>query len=69
MSQQILKLSEVKLITGLSGSSIYRKAADPEDSFPKPIKLSIRSSGFLQSEISQWLQERIEASRNDSEVA
>ncbi|PHQ60983.1 MAG: hypothetical protein COC10_12785 [Sphingobium sp.] len=69
MSQQILKLSEVKKITGLSGSSIYRKAADPEDSFPRPIKLSIRSSGFLQSEISQWLQERIEASRNDSEVA
>lgn len=69
MSQRVLKLTEVKQITGLSGSSIYRKAADPKDSFPKPIKLSTRSSGFLQSEISQWLDERIEASRNNGEVA
>lgn len=67
MSQQILKLSEVKLITGLSGSSIYRGAAN--GTFPKPIKLSERSSGWIKSEIELWLQERIEASRNDSEVA
>lgn len=69
MIEQILKLHEVKRITGLSGSSIYRKAADPNDSFPKQIKLSTRSSGFLHSEISQWLDERIEASRNNGEAA
>lgn len=68
MSQRVIKLNEVKRITGLSGSSIYRKAADPDDSFPRPIKLSVRSSGFLHSEISQWLDERIEASRKNGEV-
>lgn len=64
---QILKLSEVKLITGLSGSSIYRGAANGK--FPKQIKLGERSSGWIKSEVELWLKERIEASRNDSEVA
>jgi prophage regulatory protein len=64
---QILKLSEVKLISGLSGSSVYRGAA--KGTFPKPIKLAERSSGWIKSEVEQWLKERIEASRNDSEVA
>nr|WP_218104306.1 AlpA family phage regulatory protein [Methylophaga muralis] len=54
-------------MTGLSGSSIYRGAAN--GTFPKPIKLSERSSGWLKSEVEQWLKNRIEASRNDSEVA
>jgi len=67
MDQQILKLSEVKLITGLSASSIYRGAAN--GTFPKPIKIGERSSGWIKSEVEQWLQERIEASRNDGEVA
>lgn len=64
---QILKLPEVKRITGLSGSSVYRLISKSE--FPKQIKLSSRSSGWIKSEVEQWLQERIEASRNDSEVA
>jgi len=66
MTYQILKLSEVKLLTSLSGSSIYRAAA--KGTFPKPIKLGERSSGWLKSEVDQWLQKRIETSRN-SEVA
>lgn len=64
---QILKLTDVKRITGLSGSSIYR--AISINKFPRQIKLSERSSGWLKSEVEQWLKERIEASRNDSEVA
>ncbi|WP_289282531.1 MULTISPECIES: helix-turn-helix transcriptional regulator [unclassified Methylophaga] len=66
MTQQIIKLSEVKLISGLSGSSIYRGAAS--GTFPKPIKLGERSSGWIKSEVDQWLNERIELSRN-GEVA
>lgn len=62
MSQQVLKLTEVKLITGLSGSTIYRLISQGD--FPKQIKLSTRSSGWLKSETDQWLEERIAASRN-----
>lgn len=65
MQAQILKLPEVKRITGLSSSTIYRLAKSGD--FPKPIKLGKRSSGFVFSEIIQWLDERIEASRNGTE--
>ena len=62
MTQQILKLKELKLLTRLSSGSIYRKAR--QGTFPSPIKLSERSSGWLASEVDQWLEERIAASRN-----
>ncbi|OUR63487.1 hypothetical protein A9Q79_10310 [Methylophaga sp. 42_25_T18] len=61
MSQQIIKLPRVVVRTGKSRSAIYREAA--AGTFPKPIKLSERSSGWLESEIEQWIDERIAASR------
>lgn len=67
MSKQISKLAEVKQITGLSGSSIYRLASKGE--FPKPIKLAERSSGWIKSEVDQWLSGRIEASRTTMEAS
>jgi len=69
MQQQIIKLPEVKIITGLSGSSIYRMAGTERNQFPKPIKLGQRSSGWIKSEVDQWLEERIAASRNGGEAA
>jgi len=62
MAVQIKKLLEVINTTGLSGSSIYRMAK--EGTFPKPIKLGERSSGWIGSEVDQWLDKRIAASRN-----
>lgn len=62
MVNRIIKLSEVTRQTALSKSSIYRKAA--EGAFPSPVKLGERASGWLQSEISQWVEERIQASRS-----
>lgn len=59
--QQIIRLSDVKAATGLSVSTIYRLAS--EEKFPKPIKLGSRSSGWVASEIQQWLTDRIKASR------
>ncbi len=63
MSQQIRKLLEVKNTTGLSGSSIYRMAS--AGTFPKPIKIGVRSSGWVGSEVDQWLDDRIATSRNE----
>jgi len=65
MSDKILKLLQVKSVTGRSGSSIYRDAAN--GTFPTPIKLGARSSGWLESEVEQWLNDRIEASRTGTE--
>lgn len=57
----IQRLPEVKRSTGLSRSTIYMRIA--EGKFPKPVSLGSRAVGWLESEIQEWLQQRIEASR------
>ncbi|MDX2426152.1 MAG: AlpA family phage regulatory protein [Cycloclasticus sp.] len=61
MQQQIIKLFQVKNLTGLSGSTIYRLAR--LGTFPTPIKLSERSSGWIAEEVNQWLDDKITSSR------
>lgn len=61
MGHIVLRLPVVKATTGLSRSSIYQRAA--EGRFPKPVSLGGRAVGWLESEIQEWLQQRIEASR------
>jgi prophage regulatory protein len=55
--KQIIKLSEVKGVVPLSTASIYRLIKKGE--FPKQIKLSERSSGWVLEEVEQWLEEII----------
>jgi len=55
--KQIMKLSEVKSVVPLSTASIYRLIKKGE--FPKQIKLSERSSGWILEEVELWLEERI----------
>jgi len=57
----ILRLPEVKKSTGLSRSTIYLRIA--QGAFPKPVNLGGRAVGWLEAEVQQWLQRRIEASR------
>jgi len=54
--EQILRLPDVKNICSLSRSRIYGLIAT--GSFPKQIKIG-RSSGWLRSEISGWMSEKI----------
>lgn len=61
-SEKILKLKEVVDIVGLSRSSVYTLIQRGE--FPRPIKMSMRSSGWLRSEIETWI-----ASRASSRVS
>jgi prophage regulatory protein len=62
MPETILRLPAVRERVGLSRSSIYDAIA--EGSFPSPIKLGERASGWLSSEIESWLKERITKSRD-----
>ena len=62
MTHTILRLPDVKATTGLSRSTIYLRVA--EGSFPKPVGLGGRAVGWIEAEIQDWLQRRIEASRN-----
>ena len=61
MSHKILRLPEVQIKTGLSRSTIYLRMA--KGSFPKTISLGERAIGWLNSDVDQWLDERIAASK------
>ena len=57
MSCKILRLKEVKAVTGLSRSTIYAEMAKGE--FPKQVQLTgNRSVGWHESVIIQWVESR-----------
>ncbi len=62
MATSILRLPAVKARTGLSRSTIYLRIS--ECTFPKPVSLGGRAVGWIECEVQQWLEQRIEASRN-----
>ena len=57
----ILRLPAVKTRVGLSRSAIYLAVSSAE--FPRPVRLGVRAVGWLESEISEWLRERVKQSR------
>ncbi len=57
----ILRLPTVKVRTGLSRSSIYLRMS--EGDFPKSISLGGRAVGWIESEVNDWLAQRMEARR------
>jgi len=61
MDNRIMKRPAVEDVTGLSRSSIYEKMKT--GTFPKNIKLSERSVGWLAHEVQEWLKNRVSASR------
>jgi len=65
MGASILRLPDVIKKTALSRSAIYDMIA--KGLFPKQIKLTTRSSGWIQSEVEQWVDDRV--AERDSEVA
>lgn len=57
MPNLILSLPAVKLRTGLSRTTIYLRIAS--GMFPAPISLGARSVGWLESEVDDWLEQKI----------
>ena len=62
MQTTILRLPQVKARTGLSRSTIYLRIS--EGTFPKPVSLGARAVCWIDLEIQEWLNQRIESSRN-----
>ena len=59
---RVLRLPDVRQITGLSRSSIYAKAK--EGTFPRPIGLgSAYAVGWLSDEVEAWLEAQVVATR------
>lgn len=60
LNDQFVDMKFITQFTGLTDKWFYKLIQDGE--FPKPIKLG-RSSRWLKSEVEQWLQARIDESR------
>jgi len=54
MQEKVIKINRVREITSLSTASIYRLMSVGH--FPRQIKLSERSCGWLESEIKSFLE-------------
>jgi prophage regulatory protein len=61
ITERLLRLPEVKHLTGLSKSTIYTRIA--EDSFPRQISLGSRTVVWLESDIQHWIAEQISAAQ------
>lgn len=61
----ILRRKQVEQRTGLSRSTIYLRVAQGD--FPKAVSLGARAVGWLESEIEDWLNCRVEMSRGSRE--
>jgi prophage regulatory protein len=59
--QRILRLAQVREVTGLGRSCIYQLQAQKQ--FPQRIKISGRSVGWVESEVQQWVARKISQSR------
>ena len=57
----ILRWPDVRAKVALCRSTVYLKISN--GTFPKPIKLSERAVGWLESDIDNWLQQRIKISK------
>ncbi len=57
MREKILRLPQVMERTGLSRSMIYFLISIGE--FPKQVKLTLRTVGWLESQIDGWIESRI----------
>jgi prophage regulatory protein len=61
----ILRRKQVQARTGLARSTMYQQIQD--GTFPRPIPLGPRAVGWLESEVSNWIAERVRIARSDVE--
>jgi prophage regulatory protein len=64
---RILRRREVQARTGLSRSTIYRRADD--GTFPQPVQLGPRTVGWVEAEVQSWIEQRIHDSRTPQSPA
>ena len=63
MTHKMLRLPSVIEITGLSRSSIYLRMKNND--FPPSISLGDRAIAWLESDIEQWLEDKVAASKTN----
>lgn len=64
-SFRVIRIDEVCNRLQLSRSWIYQQVA--LDQFPRPVSLGARAVGWIESEVEDWLEQRIAISRRQKE--
>ena len=59
---QLVRLPQVKELTCLSKSSIYRLM--DEGNFPKQVLLGARSVGWVKSQVEDWILSKVKVAHN-----
>ena len=67
MAHSFLRRRAVKARTGLPTSTMYGLIA--KNLFPKPVPLSDRAVGWIEEEVDNWVNDKIEASRGTDHSA
>ncbi|WP_019617139.1 AlpA family phage regulatory protein [Psychromonas ossibalaenae] len=63
---RLIKLTEVMNQTALGHSSVYKYMK--EGLFPKPVTQIGRSKAWVESEVQEWILDKIEQRDNDEEL-
>ncbi len=63
---KILRLPSVIDKTGIPRATLYLKIS--QGAFPTPISLGERSVGWLESEVEEWINQKIEYSRKQKGI-
>jgi len=59
--ERLIRIGEVKQLTGLSTATLYRKISANE--FPRPVRLGVVARAWPLSEVQNWIAERIAVRR------
>lgn len=63
MSKSLIRFTEVQKRTGYSKAWLYRLMS--QQRFPSAIKIGSRSIAFVESEVDEWINQRIAESRGE----
>ena len=58
LAERLIRIGEVKRLTGLSTATLYRKISAKE--FPRPVQLGVAARAWPMSEVQNWIAGRIE---------
>jgi len=64
MQESFIRLKKVEDRTGLKKSMVYDLMS--KDEFPKSIKIGDRAVAWIESEVDQWIQNKIPESRQSA---
>jgi prophage regulatory protein len=56
--ERLIRIGEVKHLTGVSTATLYRKISAKE--FPRPVRLGVVARAWPLSEVQDWIAGRIE---------